>query len=130
MWSPDGRNLVWGREGRLWMTDTAGRSGHFLTGVRDRFHLEFPRGWLPDRSHLRYVAGSVMGEEFRLRIVGRDSTDDVPDSSKVPVVTRSQLGVLPDASLLYWGAGSALVFAEPGARGRPRRCFVQDGLTD
>ena len=57
-----------------------------------------------------YLSGSVMGEEFRLRVVGPDSMDDVADSSHVPVVSRSEIGVAEDGGLLYRGAGSAIEF--------------------
>jgi len=129
MWSPDGRFLVWTRGGRLWQSDTTGRGGHFLTRTpSDRYHLEYAKGWSADRTHLRYLSGSEMGEEFRLRVVGRDSSDDVPDASRVPVVTRSEVGALADGSLLYRGVENAIEFIEPGAGGRVRRCFVQSDL--
>jgi len=94
----------------------------------DPYHLEFARGWTSDRAHLRYLSGSEMGAQFKLRLVGSDSTDDVPDPSRVPVVTSSEVGALTDGSLLYRGVENAIEFIEPGAGGRVRRCFVQPGL--
>jgi hypothetical protein len=69
-----------------------------------------------------------MGEQWKMRLVGSDSTDDVPDPSRVPIVTRSEVGALADGSLLYRGVENALEFIEPGAGGRVRRCLVQSGL--
>ena len=126
IWSPDGRSLVWTRVNRLWQGDTTGSGGRFLTKTPPEFHLEFARGWAADRVHLIYLAGSEMGEEFRLRVVGQDSTDDIADSSRVPVVTRSEVGVAEGGRLLYRGAGSAIQFIERGTNGKIRRCFVQD----
>ena len=129
VWAPDGGSLVWTRGRRLCQSDTAGQGGRFLTRTpSDPYHLEFARGWASDRVHLRYLAGSERGEEFKLRLVGRDSTDDVPDASRVPVVSRSEVGAFADGSLLYRGVGNAIEFIEPGAGGRVRRCFVQPDL--
>jgi hypothetical protein len=69
-----------------------------------------------------------MGAQYKLRLLGRDSTDDVPDPSRVPVVTSSEVGALTNGSLLYRGVGNAIEFIEPGAGGRVRRCFVQPEL--
>ena len=65
---------------------------------------------------------------WKLRLLGRDSTDDVPDPSRVPVVTRSEVGALADGSLLYRGVDNALEFIEPGPGGRVRTYLVQSGL--
>ena len=68
-----------------------------------------------------------MGEEFSLREVGRDSTDDAPDLTTTPV-SRLQLGVSPDGRLLYRRAGTSatkeIQFLERGGNGRVRRCYV------
>jgi hypothetical protein len=73
-----------------------------------------------------------MGEEFRLRLVGRDSTDDVPDSTRIIIYSRWLLGATQDGRLLYIrGSPSAtneIEFLERGEKGRIRRCFVQDTL--
>jgi hypothetical protein len=90
--------------------------------------MEFARGWLPGGTHLLYVAGSEMGGEFRLRVVGRDSSDDAPFPSPLPVVTQSEIGLAADGRLLYRGARTRIEFAEPGAAGALRRCFVQDSV--
>lgn len=126
IWSPDGRSMVWTRVDRLWQADTSGGRGRYLTKTPPRYHEEFARGWAADRVHLIYLAGSLMGAEYRLRVVGGDSTDDVADSSRVPVVSRSEVGVAEGGALLYRGAGSSIEFIERGSRGRVRRCFVQD----
>ena len=128
IWSADERSLVWTRVNRLWQCDTSGAGGRFLTKAPQDIHQEFARGWTADRGHLIYLSGSVMGEEFRLRVVGPDSMDDVADSSHVPVVSRSEIGVAEDGGLLYRGAGSAFEFIERGADGRARHCFVQDSV--
>lgn len=128
VWAPDGRLLVWTRVNRLWRVDTSGAGGRFITKTPSRFHQEFARGWTADGVHLLYMSGSEMGEEYRLRIVGTDSTDDVADSSRVPAVTRSEVAVADDGALLYRGAGSSIEFIERGAGGRIRRCFIQDAI--
>jgi hypothetical protein len=48
------------------------------------------------------------------------------DSSRVPVATRSEVGVAEGGKLLYRGAGSSIEFIERGANRKVRRCFVQD----
>jgi hypothetical protein len=83
---------------------------------------------MPDSTRLLYVSGSEMGEEYRLRTVGRDSSDDVAHASPLPVVTRSEIGLSMDGSLLYRGARTEIEFAEHGPNGRMRRCFVQDSV--
>ena len=130
IWSEDGRSLVWARGRRLWQADTSGRGGHYLTRTpSDPYHLEFARGWTADRARLRYLSGSEMnGDEWRLRLVGRDSTDDVPDVSRVSAVTRMEVGALADGSLIYRRVENAIEFIEPVAGGRLRRCFVQADL--
>lgn len=129
IWTPDGGSLVWTRGQRLWQSDMAGRTGHFITrSPADPHHFELARGWASDRVHLRYLARSEMGEEFKLRLVGRDSTDDSPDPSRVPTVSRSKITAFADGSLLYRGVENAIEFIEPGAGGRVRRCFVQPDL--
>ena len=55
-------------------------------------------------------------------------TDDVPDVSRVPAVTRTEVGALADGSLIYRRVENAIEFIEPGAGGRVRRCFVQAEL--
>jgi hypothetical protein len=73
-----------------------------------------------------------MGEEFRLWQVGRDSTDDIPDSSRVPAYSRHELEATSDGRLIYARGQphetNEIRFWERGARGRSRRCFVQDSL--
>ena len=130
IWSADGRSLVWTRGRRLWQADTSGRGGRYLTKTPSNpYHLEFAGGWTADRARLRYLSGSEMnGDDWRLRLVGRDSTDDVPDVSRVPAVTRTEVGALAHGSLIYRRVENAIEFIEPGAGGRVRRCFVQAEL--
>lgn len=128
VWAPDGLSLVWTRGRRLWQADTLGAHGRYLTKLPEPYHMEFARGWMPDGAHLLYLAGSEMGEEYRLRVVGRDSSDDAPLPSPLPVVTQSEVGLAADGMMLYRGARTAIEFAELGVPGTLMRCFVQDSV--
>lgn len=132
LWSPDGKHLVWSRAGRLWQADSTGSNGRFLTGHPLPYVHVYARAWTEDRTHLLYVRGSEMGEEFRLWQVGRDSTDDSPDSTSMPRFSRHEVGVTSDGRLIYARgqphATSEIRFWERGARGRSRRCFVPDSV--
>jgi len=125
VWSPSGESLVWTRVNRLWQADLDGTGGRFITKSPERFHQEFARGWTADGIHLLYISGSQMGGEYRLRVVGRDSTDDVADSTRVPAVHRSGLGVADGGALLFRAWRDTIEFAERGATGRVRRIFTR-----
>lgn len=132
LWSPDGKRLVWSRARRLWQADSTGSNGHFLTNQPPPYVREYARAWTDKQSHLLFVRGSENGEEFRLWQVGRDSTDDTPDSTTVPAYSRHELGATHDGRLIYARGQphetSEIRFWERGARGRSRRCFVPDSL--
>lgn len=123
IWTRDGRKLVWTQGRRLWEADTGGAGGRFLTPRSpDRWHLEFARGWTPDGSRLVYISGSEMGEEFRLRAVGGDSTDDSPcHPLRLPTVSRSELGLSADGRLLYRGGDGVIEVSDPWLSGEVRR---------
>ncbi len=132
LWSPDGKRLVWSRARRLWQADSTGSNGRFLTKQPPPCVREYARAWTEDQTHLLFVRGSEMGEEFRLWQVGRDSTDDTPDSTSMPRFSRREVGLTSDGRLIY-ARGQPhetreIRFWERGARGRSRRCFVQDSL--
>ena len=132
LWSPDGKRLVWSRGRQLWQADSTGSNGRFLTKQPPPYVHEYARAWTEDQTHLLFIRGSEMGEEFRLRQVGRDSTDDTADSTRMPTFSRWEIGVTSDGRLIYSRAQpnetNEIRFWERGARGRSRRCFVQDSL--
>lgn len=132
LWSPDGKHLVWSRARRLWQADSTGLNGRFLTRQPSRYVREYARAWTADRSHLLFVRGSEMGEEFRFWQVGRDSTDDTPDSTRTPAYSRHELEATADGRVIYARGQpretNEIRFWERGARGASRRCFVQDSL--
>ncbi len=132
IWTLDGRSLVWTRAGRLWQADTSGLAGRFLTRKPAPYVLEYARAWTEDGSHLLFMRRSTMGEEFRLRQIGRDSTDDVADSTRVGIVGRWELGVEAGGRLLYSRAnntaGNTIRLFERGPKGRVRSYFVQDSV--
>jgi dipeptidyl aminopeptidase/acylaminoacyl peptidase len=132
LWSPDGKRLVWSRARRLWQADSAGSNGHFLTKQPPPYVREYARAWTEDQTHLLFVRGSEMGEEFRLWQVGRDSTEDTPDSTRTPAFSRSEIGVTSDGRLIYARgqphATDEIRFWERGTRGGSRRCFVPDSV--
>ena len=126
IWSRDGSSLVWTRLNRLWQVDTTGRGGHFLTRRRSGDTLQFARGWSSDGSRLLYIEGTTRGDDFGLRSVGRDSSDDSAEHSSLPAVTREEVGVLPDGMLAYRGGWSAIEFYALGVQGRSRRLLLPD----
>jgi len=126
IWSRDGSSLVWTRLNRLWQVDTMGAGGHFLTRRPSGDTLQFARGWSSDGSRVLYLEGTTRGDDFWLRSVGRDSSDDSAEHSSLPAVTREEVGVLPDGMLAYRGGWSAIEFHELGVQGRTRRLLLPD----
>ena len=124
IWSRDGSSLVWTRLNRLWQADTMGAGGRFLTRQRSGDTIQVARGWSSDGSRLLYLEGTTRGDDFRLRSVGRDSSDDTAEPSSLPVVTREELGVSPDGILAYRGGWSAIEFYALGVQGRTRRLLL------
>jgi dipeptidyl aminopeptidase/acylaminoacyl peptidase len=126
IWSRDGSSLVWTRLNRLWQVDTTGGGGHFLTRRPSGDTLQFARGWSSDGSRLLYLEGTTRGDDFWLRSVGRDSSDDSAEQASLPAVTREEVGVLPDGTLAYRGGWSAIEFHEFRAQGTIRRLLLPD----
>jgi hypothetical protein len=73
-----------------------------------------------------YLEGTTRGDDFLLRSVGRDSSDDSAEPTSLSPVTREELGVLADGMLAYRGGWSAIEFHELGVRGTTRRLLLPD----
>jgi len=125
-WSPDGMHVVWTRDNRLWLTDTLGHAGRFITKTPGPRHFELARDWSPDGLKLLYAASDDGSRNYKLRELGRDSSDDRPDPTGILLDPEADIRWSGDGTFLYGGMGKWIRLCEYAAGGATRRFSAPD----
>ena len=127
-WAPDGAHIAWSRGERLYVADTAGQSGRYLTCSRGPGLFEMVLAWAPDGKHLLYIRSTDRNQSiYEMRRLGSDSTDDRPDPTGIAPGNLWYSQLSPDGSLLCRGdADRAFSLTAHGESGETRHYMVAD----
>jgi len=133
LWSPDARWIVWTRDQRLWLTDTAGVEQRPLSDA-PAAGFEFPLAWSPDGKALLYAAKeNGHGSEYELRLVQRDGKDQQTDPTRINTYFPQGVSWSPDGEFLLQSPGPAsttVILIERRTGGRVRTLLLTPGSSD